>query len=67
MDVHIRGILVYKAPNLLAACFEIYLKDRQQFISINVKSPYLQMIKTGVPKVSTLGPFLFLIFINDLP
>ena len=46
--------------------FKSYLFDRKQFLSINGHVSNQTLAKYGVPQVSVLALFLFLICINDL-
>ncbi|CAH2233000.1 jg12959 [Pararge aegeria aegeria] len=44
-----------------------YLRDKIQKVDVNGKRSNGSVVKKGVPQRSILRPFLFVIYINDLP
>ena len=47
--------------------FQNYLHNRTQFVKIGSSQSNAKTITCGIPQGSTLGPLLFLLYINDLP
>ena len=47
--------------------FTSYLNDRKQYTVVGAIKSQLGSVSHGVPQGSCLGPFLFFVYINDLP
>ena len=57
----------YGIRGLAFQLMESYLSNRQQYTKIHPYKSKLGKITCGVPHGSSLGPLLFLLYINDLP
>ena len=46
--------------------YQSYLTNRTQFIVLFSEESNIQVVKSGIPQGSILGPLFFLLFINDM-
>jgi hypothetical protein len=59
----LRSVLLYHFYQLLKSC----LTNRNFHVKHEDSYSELKLIKAGVPQGSILGPFLYLLYINDMP
>ena len=58
---------LYGTNGKLLNLMQDYLRSRQQQVALNGQTIFWVKILAGVLQGSVLGPFLFLIYVNDIP
>jgi len=57
---------VFRVSNTVLNWFKSYLFDRKQFVAMSGFRSEVNVVQSGVPQGSTLGPLLFNIYVYSL-
>lgn len=65
-DVLLKKLDRYGIRGVAHSLITSYLQHRSQFVAIAGDQSELKSVRTGVPQGSILGPYLFILYINDI-